>query len=76
MKSLYVFIVSVTSSIDKNKIKMPSSSTSFVEKLRYFPNTAIGVVLGIAGNAVLWRALSRAPFTRDFFTLNSDGSNI
>ena len=33
--------------------------------LRHFPNTAIGVVLGISGHAVLWRILDITPFSHD-----------
>ena len=33
--------------------------------LRSFPNTSIGVVLGLGGNAILWEALSGAKFSKD-----------
>ena len=33
--------------------------------VRYLPNTAAGVILGVGGHASLWRALSTTDFTRD-----------
>ena len=33
--------------------------------LRRFPNTAIGIALGLAGNSILWEHLSAAQFARD-----------
>ena len=44
---------------------MRSGATDEFSWLRRFPNTSIGIALGLAGNSILWEHLSQAQFARD-----------
>lgn len=44
---------------------MRSGNTDEPSWLRRFPNTSIGIALGLAGHSILWECLSRAQFAKD-----------